>query len=148
MDAVQIQGIQECNDIFPELLNRVGARRERGLSVTSRVIAQDPELLSKLRNLRVPHGIIRAKSIGEQKCGCSTLTFQRVMNSGISRLNDGHRAYSSPAGILPLLAVWPGDGNPSVWSLGNASAVPTCSTKSIRECSFHARVRCLDHQLA
>src|SRR6266436_743541 len=104
MDVVQVQCIQQCDDIFPELFDRVRARRERGLSVASRVIAQDTELLSKLGKLGVPHGIIRAERIRKHQHGCSTLTFQRVMNSRFSGLKDGHGDYSSPAGILPRLA--------------------------------------------
>src|SRR6267143_4886737 len=104
MHAVKVQCIEQCNDISPELLDRVGARRERGLSVPSRVIAQHPDLLSKFGNLRIPHGIIRTKRIREHQHGCSTLTFQRVMNSGFPGLNDGHRVYSSPAKILPRRA--------------------------------------------
>src|SRR5882762_5589259 len=104
MDAAEVQCIQQGDDIFCELLDRVRSRRDRGLSVASGVIAQDPKLLSNLGNLWIPHGIIGAKRIREHQHGCSTLTFQRVMNSCFSRLNDGHRAYSSPAGILPRLA--------------------------------------------
>src|ERR1700694_6283055 len=104
MHAVQVQCIEQCNDILPELLDRVGARRDRGLSMTSRVIAQHAEFFSKLGNLRIPHGIIRAKRIREHQHRCSTLTFQRVMNSSFPGLNDGHRVYSSPAGILARLA--------------------------------------------
>ncbi len=81
MHAVQVQCIEQCNDISPEMLDRVGARRDRGLSVTSRVIAQHPELFSKFGNLWIPHGIIRAQRIREHQHRCSTLTFQRVMNS-------------------------------------------------------------------
>src|SRR5260370_34874420 len=104
MDVVQVQCIQQCDDIFPELFDRVRARRERGLSVASRVIAQDAELLSKLGKLEVPHGIIRAERIRKHQHGCSTLTFQRVMNPRFSGLKDGHGDYSSPPGIFPPLA--------------------------------------------
>src|ERR1700686_3957834 len=103
MHAVQVQCIEQCNDIFPELVDRVGARRDRGLSVTSGVIAQHPERFSKFGNLWIPHGIIRAQRIREHQHGCSTLTFQRVMNSSFPGLNDRHRAYSSPAGIMARL---------------------------------------------
>src|SRR5204863_8308486 len=80
--------------------DRVGSRRDRGLSVASGVVTQDAKPLAKLGSLRVPHGVICAKRIREYQHGCSTLTFQRVMNSGFSRLNDRHRVYSSPTGIL------------------------------------------------
>src|SRR5260370_34815826 len=104
MHAVQVQCIKQCNDIFAELFDRVGARCAGGLSVPSRVVAQHPELLSNFGNLRSPHGIIRAKRIREHQCGRPTLAFQYVMNSGFARLNDGHRAYSSPTVVLSRLA--------------------------------------------
>src|SRR5260370_36003872 len=36
--------------------------------------------------------------------GRPTLAFQYVVNSGFARLNDGHRAYSSPTVVLSRLA--------------------------------------------
>ena len=71
--------------------------------MTSRIVTQAPELLTKFVNLRVPHGIIRAEGIREHQYGSSALTFQRVMDAGISGFKDGHLDYSSPAGILPRL---------------------------------------------
>src|SRR5882757_7688589 len=113
MDAVQIQCIQQCDDIFPELLDRIRARRGRGLSVASRVVTQDTEILTKLVSLRVPHGIIRPEGIREHQYGFSALTFQRVMDAGISGFEDRHFEYFSPAGILPRRAAKPDSGNGS-----------------------------------
>src|SRR5260370_42294020 len=101
MHAVQVQRIKQCKYIFPELLDRVGARCERGSPVPPSVVAQDAEVLSKFGHLRIPHGIIGAKRIREHQHRSSTLTFQRVMNSGFSTLNDGRASYSPPGGILP-----------------------------------------------
>src|SRR4029077_7199589 len=99
MDAVQVQCIQQCDDLFREQLDGIRARRQRRLSVASHVIAQDAELPSKLADLRVPHGIIRAERIREHQDGCSALPFQRVMNSGFSGLDGGHETYSSLTGV-------------------------------------------------
>src|SRR5258707_14557185 len=104
MDAVQVQRIEHGDDIFSEQFNRIRARSGRGLTVTSRVVTQAPELLTKLMDLRFPHGIIRAEGIREHQHGRTALAFQRVMNAGISGFKDGHRAYYSPAESLPQLA--------------------------------------------
>src|SRR6266849_6371261 len=111
MDIVQIQCIQQCNDIFPELLDGIRARSGRGLTVTSRVVTQAPELLTKLVDLRFPHGIIRAEGIREHQDWRSALAFQRVMDPRISGFKDRHLDYSSVAGILPRLAAQPHNGN-------------------------------------
>src|SRR5438132_9166217 len=104
MDAVQILCIEQCNDILREKLDRIGSRREGRLTMASRVVAQEMELLTKLRSLRVPHGIVRAERIRKHQHGRSILAFQRVVNPRFTRFEDGHRAYSSPIGILFWLA--------------------------------------------
>src|ERR1700704_1335086 len=109
MHAIQFQCVEQRNDISSELLDRVRARRGGGLSVTSRVVAQKPELFSKFGSLRLPHRKIGAERIREHQRGCSALTIECVMNAGFSRLKDGHRNYSSSAGILLRLAQ-PRDG--------------------------------------
>src|SRR5258708_5527834 len=90
--------------------------------MASRVVTQGPELLTKLADLRVPHGIIRTEGIREHQYGFSALTFQRVMDAGISRFKDGHFEYFSPAGILPQRAAKPDSGNG--WLPSEARRVP------------------------
>src|SRR5260370_18787551 len=111
MDAVQVQRIEHGDDICTEQLNRIRAWSGRGLTVTSRVVTQAPELLTKLVDLRFPHGIIRAEGIREHQDWRSALAFQRVMDARISGFKDRHLDYSSVAGILPRLAAQPHNGN-------------------------------------
>src|SRR5258708_27477562 len=120
MDTVQIQCIQHGDDIFSEQFNRIRARSGRGLTVTSRVATQAPELLTKLVDLRFPHGIIRAEGIREHQDWRSALAFQRVMDARISGFKDRHLDYSSVAGILPRLAAQPHNGNACFLSMLNA----------------------------
>src|SRR5260370_34343723 len=100
MDTVQVQGIEQGNDIFGDLLDRVRAGGGRGLSVASRVVTQDAKLFSKRGILRVPHGKIGAEGIRERQDGRFARTFQCGMNASVSRLKDGHRDYSCPSGLL------------------------------------------------
>src|SRR4029077_16935633 len=111
MDAVQVQCIQQCDDLFREQLDGIRARRQRRLSVASHVIAQDAELPSKLAGLRVPHGIICAERIRERQHGSAGRTFELVMDAGFSGLHGGHRAYSSLARNFVAAHPRPGNGN-------------------------------------
>ena len=105
MNAVEMQGMEQTESVFRELFDRIRAGRDGGFSVPPGVIAQGAELLLQCGGLLIPHGKARAQRVRKHQHWQSRRAFQQVMNARVWQFDVGHDAYSSPAGILPRLAV-------------------------------------------